>query len=979
MDQADAPEGSSDQRLLLEFIAQLLSDRETGTVRPVEDYLRQFPGDPEVIRSEYEALTVERTQPLPATHAGPAQEFIGPYRVLSELGRGGQGCVYLAEDPRLGRRVALKVLTGFGALSGPTLARFRRESAVAARLSHRGICAVYETGVDAGLPYLVMQYVEGQTLAEELSTAQAVCSTMVEWMSSSAGTSDAPLDEPGDADDGPTSPAPSQVRAIARFMEEAARAAHVAHEAGFVHRDIKPGNIMVTPDGDPVLLDFGLVRSEESEFPTLTQTGDVLGTPSYMAPEQLSGGVSRVDRRTDVWALGATLYHCLTLQRPFQGPTREALYRQILEVDPPDPRTHNRDVPRDLAVIIATSMDKDRDRRYQTALELAEDLRRFRNREPIHARAAGPWLRGVRWCQRNPVAVLLILSLVAGAAVSVSLALRARSHLRDWERLADGQRLSELVAIADVDLWPARPARVEAMDRWLGEAGELRGRLPEHREALEALRQRALPWTAREREQDRAAHETGRSRQQDIDQRLAYLQSQVQGISGEIATLRDRRAALDPEATTTRDQERSESMATRITDLEARRDGLAEEARSLGEERDRLEERASVRLTWTFEDPRDQIRHDGLRDLVEGLEALAGEGSTMSPPTVAGVNARRAFAERLSESGQDREKAWEDAAQRVDANGVYDGFSLQPVVGLVPIGPDPESGLEEFAHLQSGAVPAREPVGRRLRITEQTGLVFVLLRGGPFSMGAQSGDGSKERFDPAAKRNEEPVHVVTLAPFLMSKFELTQGQWERFTGSNPSVYHPDLEPFPSYDVTLRHPVEKVDWPTAVDVLRRMGLRLPTESQWEYACRGGTDTAWWPGQEREALRGAVNLADQAAARVGAPWSAIKDWPELDDGFPLHAPVGSLRANGFGLHDVHGNVWEWCQDGYVPYDQHPPRPGDGLRVGGPARERVARGAGFKNGARSSRSAGRLIAAQTTRDEGVGLRPVQPLRDG
>jgi formylglycine-generating enzyme required for sulfatase activity len=167
-------------------------------------------------------------------------------------------------------------------------------------------------------------------------------------------------------------------------------------------------------------------------------------------------------------------------------------------------------------------------------------------------------------------------------------------------------------------------------------------------------------------------------------------------------------------------------------------------------------------------------------------------------------------------------------------------------------------------------------------------------------------------------------------------------------------------------------VEQVTWVQCTALLSRMGLELPSEAQWEYACRGGTETPWWSGTERESLRGSLNIADQAAARAGGEWPQIKDWPDFDDGWPVHAPVGSMRANPFGLHEIVGNVWEWCRDVYAPYTE-----GELTDPEGPSQEftdRVIRGGSFDGDAGAARSARRNLAPDVSEDDSLGLRPAR-----
>jgi len=305
----------------------------------------------------------------------------GDYELLEQIGRGGQGVVFRAHQKSLNRTVALKVISLGQWASEAHVKRFRREAEAAARLEHPCIVPIYEVGERDGSCYFSMKFVEGGQLDEVVRRE------------------------------------PMPPRRAAELIAKVARTVHYAHEHGILHRDIKPGNILLDKNGEPHLTDFGLARLVESES-TVTRTLEVLGTPSYMAPEQAVGNKAHLTSATDVYGLGAVLYQLLTGQPPFAGGTTYETIKLLLETEPRQPRFLNPKIDRDLSTICLKCLEKDPARRYPSALALAEDLERWLKHEPIQARRTGIFARGRKWVRRNPTSAFLAASLVALAAAS---------------------------------------------------------------------------------------------------------------------------------------------------------------------------------------------------------------------------------------------------------------------------------------------------------------------------------------------------------------------------------------------------------------------------------------------------------------------------------------------------------------------------------------------------------------------------------
>jgi formylglycine-generating enzyme required for sulfatase activity len=679
-----------------------------------------------------------------------------------------------------------------------------------------------------------------------------------------------------------------------------------AHDRGVVHRDLKPANVMLGEYGEVYVMDWGLARvraatdaaasaapaAASGTAPTAphdarathgpyTLDGDVVGTPQYMAPEQAAGRLADVGPRSDVYGLGAMLYHVLCGHAPYHAGDSHSSAVQVLALvragPPAAVGTLAPDAPAELQAVCRKSMARDPADRYESMDELAADLRAWLEGRVVGAHERGPWAELRKWIARNralsaasAAALLAIFGGLAwsshvetvGRKAAETAGARADASLRDLRSLSEIKRVAEMEARADA-LWPADAERAPALGAWLAEARELAGHLDAHRATLARVQQ--------------------------------------------------------------------------------------------GEEASGLE-----RSWW----------EETLAELIGKLETFADE-------VIPEVEGRLAFAQSVEDRSITRHRAeWDEAIAAIADAGrspAYGGLVIAPQLGLVPLGPDPGSRLWEFWNVQTGERPERGAEGA-IMAGDDMGLVFVLLPGGTFHMGSQPDDPQGPNYDPQSVSDEQPVAEVTLDPFFLSKFEMTQAQWERVARTRPSQIRPG-EVYGGVAVTRHDPVENVTRNESHKLLLRLGMDLPTEAQWEYAARGGTGTPWWTGADRESLRGAENIADASAVRLGATWSALSEWPENDDGMPLHGPVGSFRPNPFGLYDMCGNVWEWTRDWYEKYPATRGA-GDGATQGEP-RAPTLRGGVYGEAPSRARCANRDTTAWEAHLNAVGLRPMLALR--
>ena len=1048
-----------------------------GTPQP-EDYLPRFPNldcdwlvrmleTPMAEGSASAARTLEITPvdtPRPDGQL-PRIRYVGDYELLEEIARGGMGVVYKARQLSLNRIVAVKMILAGQLATKVDHDRFHSEAQAAALLDHPNIVPVFEVGEHEGQHYFSMGYVDGRSLATRLA-------------------------------EGPLAP-----KEAAELVATVARAVDYAHRQGVIHRDIKPSNILIDSKGRPRVTDFGLAKRVDSGS-ELTATGQILGTPSYMPPEQAAGQIKAVGPAADLYALGAVLYAALTGRPPFQAATSIETLRQVIEREPVPLRQLNAAVPRDLETIVLKCLEKAVPRRYATAQAVADDLRRYLEGRPILARPVGRGERAWRWCRRQPVvaglsaAAVLLVVLVAVSStagyVSTSRALRRVEDAQRERALAQIESLgkAEILRVPDLiaGLKPFR-AEIEPQLRQslqqpdLDEKERLRLSL-----AMVAEDEAQVPYLS-----DRLLSAEPAELLVIRDALLPHRHELVVGLwqtAEDAAAAKGRRfravcalAAFDPVSPRWQTAGKSavevlvaENPLRAVAWVEALRPvrqsllaGLQAVFRDQKHEPSERSLATSILADYAADQP------DVLANLVmdadekqfaviypklnergeEGLPLLQAE--IKKPLSGTTEEAKEALAKRqanaavallkmdhatevwplLKHSPDPRVRSYlihsfaplgvdvTALVRRLDEEtdvssrralilclGEFDTTHFpagrQPLIDklldLYQNDPDPGlHGAAEWLLRQKGwdqgaklatidtrlkgdekQLQARKATDKRQWYVNTEGQTFVILNADkPFRMGSPD--------DEPDRNNVEVPHQQRIGRrFAIASKIVTKAQFRRFQQANPDVQKTNIEQWSRTDdspqigvdwydaarycnwLSENEKIPKQQWcyepndqgeyaegmKPATDYLQRSGYRLPTEAEREYACRSGSQTSRYFGLSVKLLPKYAWFLDNSDNRT---------WP-----------VGMKKPNDYGLFDMHGNVWQWCdnaagyyavaEDGSVSEDQgSPSKVGDKVF-------RVLRGGAYDLQASAVRSAYRGRDVPTLRNPVLGFRAVR-----
>ncbi|HKB35410.1 MAG TPA: bifunctional serine/threonine-protein kinase/formylglycine-generating enzyme family protein [Gemmataceae bacterium] len=796
-------------------------------------------------------------------------EQFGRYRIIRKLGGGGMGTVYLAQDTELGRKVALKV-PHFTADDTVAIERFKREARIAAGIEHPNLCPVYDVGNVSGTHYLTMPYIEGRQLSRWLKEETV-------W-------------EPETA---------------AELVRKLALALGVMHERGVMHRDLKPSNVLVQASGEPILVDFGLARSFDGKSQTLTETGERLGTPAYMSPEQVLGDAKKIGPPTDIYSLGMILFELVTGKLPFTGPPM-AMYGQILHAKLPPPSSFRPGLDGQIDAICLKALAKLAEERFSSMSAFAEALSVYIARLPVPAAVpvGGPEPAP------PPATVPAIATTPDEPELIEEFRLacpRCKRQLRVPPQY-QGKRMKCPRCGASLGTATApRPAAPPARTTPVAPAPTVPvGPSPAPPAERETAANSAVdtattpPWRQRLLRNPVPLTAAGAGVLLVVVLLIVLL-----GRSG-----RSRSDGNDPE-----DRKKGgagEEITLELTPEKSVYQLIAGQSAKvrIRVKRDRVKGPIELKL---------ESAPPGLRDR-EGLIGTGKEVGELEIETEAGAPSINTELTILASAEGGRGKT------------------------SVRLGVDPAN----------------------LNKNEQNsiGMKFVLVRGGPFKMGSP-------KSEPGHEDNEPQHDVGILCSFHLGAYEVTQAQYQAVMGTNPSFFNAGRGGGPN------HPVEMVSYQDALEFCRKLSAlpeevkagrsyRLPTQAEWEYACRARTTTPTHYG-----------------AKI-SPDDANFDGTEPYNNSPRKAgvgattPVGQYKPNDWGLFDMHGNVWEWCSDWFQedystkspPTDPKGPNPREADR---PITTCVIRGGSWYDYGERCRSACRGSRDPDSRSERVGFRVV------
>ncbi len=862
--------------------------------------------------------------------------------ITGEVGQGGMGVVHKATQERLRRTVALKTPN-----THHLNPRFTEEALVSGYLNHPNIIAVHDLiqGQDNALG-LTMPLIDGISWNEKLKEDYA--------------RSNGPLPE-------------HNLRKHLDYLIKVCQAVSYAHYKGILHNDLKLENVMVGDFGDVVVMDwgcatlnpkvetnlpFGVVHPQRIKRP--------FGSPCYMPPELARGQGDQIGPWSDTYLLGAMLYEIVEGRPPRSGQTLGAVIEKACmgEVEP-----FRHCTSPTLQQICSQALSSSVHDRYQTPEQFEEVLRGFFRAEQSESLLTAANRLLLLETEVDPISEShnsLVTLIEAVSMTQQANQIWPSEMAKKVEVQASRKLINRAIAMGDLDLATAY------LDN-----------LPDDNEDLIESLNRGK----KQRNQELEAFQRSRRLTRSV---IVLI---ILGLSlGGILINQEREKAVMQQQIA---QERLMEL-TSLSDIQV--------VQQLRKEMDQLwplrERNIGIMEKWigqaeklTKRRPIHQTHFETLSSNEAGVspQLLAWELGLVSSflkeieefeiRLIPEVKERLLFALTVRERTiEDQQKKWTSAIQSIQSLPIYNGLIIEPQTGLVPLRQDPKSGLWEFAHIQSGEPPVVED-GDYVR-TKDTGIVLVLLPASQFWMGAEQA-GSRN-IDKRAKETEGPVHLVSITPYFLSKYEMNQGQWQRISHTNPSAYPigTEVKPLP---ITELHPIEQITWSEATESLNRYDLILPTEAQWEYAARGlwtnstevpPSNTIFWTGDSVASLQGTLNIADMGGRKLGSPESWRFE-AVLDDGHIVHAPVGSFQPNPFGLHDTLGNVWEWCSDQFGEYTL-PVESGTGRRlVGDKDAHRLFRGGGFRASSVHVRSADRYsIYAADYRAYDLGVRPARVL---